>query len=38
MLLPAVGIIAAGIIWPDVWLEYLCYIYSIPVMIMNMWE
>ena len=38
MLAIAVGILAAGIIWPDVWLEYLFYIYSIPVIVVNMWE
>jgi hypothetical protein len=38
LLVIAVGIMVAGVIWPDVWLEYLFYIYSVPVMIVNMWE
>lgn len=34
----ALGVMAAGIIWPDVWLEYLVYVYSIPVVVVCGWE
>jgi hypothetical protein len=35
MLVPAIGILAVGIIWPDVSLEYLCYVYVVPVMVLE---
>jgi hypothetical protein len=38
LLVPAIGIFVAVITWPDTTLEYMCYIYSIAVMIVNMWE
>ena len=38
LLVLAMGIMAAGIIWPGVNLEYGFYIISVPVIVMNMWE
>jgi hypothetical protein len=34
----ALGILVYEIIWPIIELEYLCYIFSIPIIILNMWE
>jgi hypothetical protein len=35
LLVPSVKILTAGIIWPDVSLEYLCYVYAVPVMVLE---
>jgi hypothetical protein len=38
LLIIAVGKMVAYFIWPGEGLEYLCYIYAVPVYIVNMWE
>ena len=35
----AVGVFVAGMLHPeDVRLEYLCYVFVVPVMVVNVWE
>ena len=34
----AMGITVAYFIWPRDWLELLCYLYALPVVLVNVWE
>jgi hypothetical protein len=38
LLVIAVGMVVEQIIWPDAGLELLCYVYAVPVMVVNSWE
>jgi hypothetical protein len=38
MLVPAVGITVAYFIWPGYGWELMCYVYVVPVVVVNGWE
>ena len=38
LLVPAVAMVVRQIIWPDEGLDLLCYVYTVPVTVVNMWE